>query len=1071
MDSSYLIYNASAGAGKTYTLVKTFLKIMLSYKGGEKENADYQSVIKSLLAITFTNKAVNEMKKRIIEQLMLFSEGSEKSKNDGMFLSLKEELAIDENKLIQRAKNLLNTILHNYAVLTITTIDGFNHKLIRLFAFDLELNPNFEVFMDTDLLLKQAVNNLLQKIGEDESLRNLLIEFSKEKIKEDKNWDTTQEILDVAKLLTIENNYEYLQIFENKELTDFENLKIKLKENLKEINKKIEQNVNLFFNFINNNDIASDNFSGKYVYKFFEKLKNGDRNVRANFDSKWAVEIDNEEKSLYPQKLKKENPSKAQLLDDNQALIAQWFREIENNYFQEKKVKNILKNLTPLAVLSSIQKEIKNIKEEENILPISDFNSIINQKIIGQPSPFIYEKIGQRYQHYFIDEFQDTSFLQWRNIRPLVKDALQSENHSGERGSLLLVGDAKQSIYRWRGGKAEQFMDLYLKNEKLGAGEEPIHIEPTIEDLEANYRSYSEIINFNNKFFDFIVKNTNIFDKNSKYNNLYQKAQQKLTSITKKGGFVSIELLDKESQEVDNQENNEELSMLDLYCSAVINSVEDVLQNGFSQQDICILTRTNLQGCALAQALTEAGYKVISPDALLLNNVIEVKFLINLIKLALNKNNEEAKLEILILYAQIKKIEDIHSFLTKFVNEPITKFYEDNNFSLHYFYSVSFYESIAYAINVFALNKTSDAYLSHFMNVIFDFKGSKKGGMYDFLTFWEEKKDKLSISAPDGVDAIKIMTVHKSKGLEFPVVIYTFVKDKLIKNKDKIWLPVSEEFDNFEYLLIDNYKDLEKVNKDIVLEETEKQILDQINILYVAMTRPKAYLYIIGEKQKKIDTDNIKNFSEILQLFLENNNDYIEREENIYEFGQRFQIKKENTPEEHFIEFKQNTSKRASYTIVTRSGMLWDTQKQSSIEKGNIIHELLSKIYLKNDVQNILETAYKEGIINEKQYPIIENQIQNIVNHKVLGEYFTENYIVLNEREFINERGEYERPDRIVKNKENNNVIIIDYKTGSYHSKYTQQIENYKSTLSKMNWNVENAYLVFINEDIEIISN
>ena len=168
---TYLIYNASAGAGKTFTLVKTFLKIMLSQK------EDYESIIKSLLAITFTNKAVNEMKKRIIDQLMLFSENSEKSKNDGMFIALKEELDIDDEALINRSKTLLNTILHNYASLTITTIDGFNHRLIRLFAFDLELNPNFEVFMDTDLLLKQAVNYLLQKIGENEQLRNLLLEF------------------------------------------------------------------------------------------------------------------------------------------------------------------------------------------------------------------------------------------------------------------------------------------------------------------------------------------------------------------------------------------------------------------------------------------------------------------------------------------------------------------------------------------------------------------------------------------------------------------------------------------------------------------------------------------------------------------------------------------------------------------------------------------------------------------------------------------------------------------------------------------------------------------------------
>jgi len=1054
--STYLIYNASAGAGKTFTLVKTFLKIMLSQK------EDYESIIKSLLAITFTNKAVNEMKKRIIDQLMLFSESSEKSKNDGMFIALKEELDIDDEALINRSKTLLNTILHNYASLTITTIDGFNHRLIRLFAFDLELNPNFEVFMDTDLLLKQAVNNLLQKIGENEQLRNLLIEFSKEKIKEDKNWDTTQEILEVAKLLTIENNLEYLESFENKTLDDFDNLKKNINIELKKVNQKINENINSFFDFTKENNIEASDFSRKNVYTFFENLKNKKPDI--NFDAKWIAEIDSKE--LYPQKLKKESPHKAILLDDNQHFIAEWVKEVEENYFLEKYYKNILKNLTPLAVLSSIQKEIKSIKEEENILPISDFNSIINQRIIGQPSPFIYEKIGQRYQHYFIDEFQDTSFLQWQNIRPLVKDALQSENHSGKKGSLLLVGDAKQSIYRWRGGKAEQFMDLYLKEEQLKEGEERIHIEPTIENLEANYRSYSEIINFNNEIFKFISENTEIFSKSSKYNKLYQTAQQKQTSNTKKGGFVSIQFLEK--KQIINEEDKE-VSMLEKYCSAVIDSVKDSLNSGFSQKDICILTRTNIQGYALAQALSESGYKVISPDALLLNNVNEIKFLINLIKLILNDDNNEAKLELLLLYVQIKKIEDVHNFLDKFIHKSINEFYKSVNFSLSYFNSISFYESIAYAISTFELNKESDAYLTHFMNLILDFKGAKKGGMFDFITFWEEKKDKLSISAPEGIDAIKVMTVHKSKGLEFPVVIYAFVKDKLTKNKDKIWLPISpEEFNNFKYLLIDNFKGLEKINPEIVIEESEKQILDEINIFYVAMTRPKTYLYIIGEKTKNTTLDNVKNFSDILQLFLQNKNIW-EENKNIYEFGEKIHIERKNTNDDFFIPFKQNTSEKSNYTIVTRSGMLWDTQKQISIEKGNIIHELLSQIYLKNDVEKVIEKAYKNGIINKNQYPILEEQILNIVNHESLSIYFTEKYTIFNEKEFINENGQYERPDRIMLDKESNEVFIIDYKTGSYHQeKYKQQIENYKNTLSKMNWIVKKGFLVFINDEIEI---
>ena len=447
------IYNASAGSGKTFTLVKSFLKLILATKNVE--------AYKTLLAITFTNKAVNEMKERVINQLLLFStpdalveEGEKKASDDIMFVQLAQELLLSHEELQERSQKVLKHILHNYAGFTITTIDGFNQRLIRSFAFDLKLNPNFEVFLETDDLLRLAIENLFKKANENQLLTKLLLEFSRDKIEEDKDWDIETELFDIAKLLTNENHYTYIKELEEKQLSDFQSLKEDLKQQRKGLYTVVEDAVKHFFTFTQKEGITADHFTRGSLYNFFDKIrKNGffaiDKGV---FDRVWFVE--SEEKPLYSNGLLKKDPAIAQLLDENQQWISDLLHSIEKSYWWDQFYKRLIKNVTLLAVLKSLQEEIIAIKEEENILPISEFNSIIHQTIIDEPSPFIYEKIGTRYQHYFIDEFQDTSTLQWENMLPLVADAVHSENLNKQQGSLLIVGDAKQSIYRWRGGRA-----------------------------------------------------------------------------------------------------------------------------------------------------------------------------------------------------------------------------------------------------------------------------------------------------------------------------------------------------------------------------------------------------------------------------------------------------------------------------------------------------------------------------------------------------------------------------------------------------------------------------------------
>ena len=1068
------IYNASAGSGKTFTLVKSFLRLILATKNVE--------AYKSLLAITFTNKAVNEMKERVIGQLLLFAtpnsqvkQGQKKASDDVMFLQLAEELHLTHKELQERSRTVLQHILHNYAGFTITTIDGFNQRLIRSFAFDLKLNPNFEVFLETEELLRLAIENLFKKTDEDQLLTQILLEFSKDKIEEDKDWDIEAELLEISKLLGNENHYAYIKELEDKQLTDFQALKKDLKKQRKDLYTAVEAAVNDFFAFTEQYGIEKKHFNGGYLYKFFGKLKENGFSVlkKDSFETVWFAEVKN--KPLYSKDILKREPAIAQLLDEKQAWIAELLHAIEKSYWWEQFYRRLIKNVTLLAVLKSLQEEIVAIKEEENILPISEFNSIIHQTIIEEPSPFIYEKIGTRYQHYFIVEFQDTSTLQWENLLPLISDAVHSENLNKQQGSLLLVGDAKQSIYRWRGGRAEQFMELYNK-EKI-----PFHIEQQVADLAYNYRSRRGVISFNNDFFQFVATSPLLFNSNGeyRYDELYLASEQKVPDREKESGFVSIEFVDKNNKkEVENIEEELEtdenaIEEVDAYIETIEKYIKEAKNNGYLDKDICILSRRNKECIEVAEKLAEKGYNVISSEALLLKNIPEVQFLIHLISMSLYPDNEKEKIALLFSYVKAKQLTDIHTFMNTYAHQPVEVFFSAMGFSLAHFHLYSFYEGVAYAIKAFGLAKPSDAYLAQFLNVIYEYKSVRGGNIADFLTYWEEKEDKLAISAPEGVNAITIMTIHKSKGLEFPVVIYIKANDKLRSAKDTLWIRVSkDEYHGFEHLLIDDYTGLEHIDANIVLQQSQMELLDAINTMYVAMTRPKDVLYILCDlprekKIKKNKENEVGTIAEVLKLYLQQKGLWDEQTLR-YTFGELQPIKKTVLPVNNYIPFKQRTAQTPSYTIVTRAASMWDTHREGAIARGTLLHELLGALTTQEDIPQVLQQFLTEGRLTEPQCPLLEQQLRELTSHPLLKAYYTTAYTIYNEREWLDASGEYLRPDRVVYDPKGGTAVIIDYKTGDDHPLYEAQLRGYTQALEQTGWKVEQTFLVFINQQITV---
>lgn len=513
-DAPFKIYNASAGSGKTFSLVRDYLSLLFSAK---KTDA-----FRSILAITFTNKAVAEMKSRIVENLIAFSKDNTQDDYLAMLNAVANSTNISQDLIKTRSVILLKKLIHNYAAFEISTIDGFTHRVLRTFAKDLGLPSNFEVTMQVDDILHEAVDKLIAKAGEDEELTKVLIDFALSKADDDKSWDISRELYSIAKLLTKENNLDHLKAFENKDLKDFKTYTKTLNDKKQDITSAIKQIAENVFNLLNENGILPEYaFTGKYAYKYFNNLKEGNLG-KLTFTAGWQNDLINGTKPIYSKSSKDLSKEQKSILDGLKQPIGSYFEDSKNKVLLLNFIEHISKNIIPLSLLNSIKKEVEAIKKERGLLLISEFNNTIANAIKGQPAPFIYERLGERYRHFFIDEFQDTSELQWQNIIPLAENPLISLDEDENQGSLLLVGDAKQSIYRWRGGKAEQFINLCNKIS-------PFSINPEVTNLPNNFRSLPQVVNFNNALFKHIAQYFKVED----YESLYEKSPQEKIKKTK----------------------------------------------------------------------------------------------------------------------------------------------------------------------------------------------------------------------------------------------------------------------------------------------------------------------------------------------------------------------------------------------------------------------------------------------------------------------------------------------------------------------------------------------------------
>ena len=1043
---SFSIYDASAGSGKTYALVKEYLKIILV--------ANKNDAYRNILAITFTNKAVHEMKSRIVGNLSEFAKEEPSQKAQDLMQDLAKDTELSIIQIKTKSQQIIKHIIHNYAAFDISTIDKFTHKVIRAFAHDLGLPMTFEVTLDTENLLVEAVDAIIAQAGEDETLTKLLIDFTMEKTDDDKSWDISREILDTGRLVLNENNRNEITHFQDKTIAEFVEIKNKLAETCKVLEKENAAFAESALLLIDKNGIDLKSFSRGTFPNHLQSIADG------KFNPKNKMFREFEDISI--NKTAKDTAIIENVIPELLQILGTVYKNFEKRDFY----KAFLKNITPLSLLNTVSNELAKIQEEQNVLSISEFNAIIHREIQNQPAPFIYERLGERYRHFFIDEFQDTSEMQWQNLIPLIDNATSSEI-DGEKGTLMIVGDPKQSIYRWRGGKAEQFIDLSKDHNPFN------NPEKVLEHLDKNYRSYSQIIEFNNDFFQLL---SNEFEHED-YKDLYQNhSHQK--SNAKTGGYVNISFIPK----IEETEDEEVLDKTQLYLLATLNTIQKVQKHGFELKDIVILTRKRSHGIAVANYLTEQGIPLLSSETLMIQNATEVRFIIYLLKYLKNSSDLEAKAHFLHYVAEhIQGQLPVHDFIAQGMDRKQESEFENwlTNFDISLSFQdirkKSLYESVELIVSKFLNQQNGNAYIQYFLDIVLERDVRNQAGISDFLNFWDKNAEKFSIPSPEGKNAVRIMTIHKSKGLEFPVVIMPFADEDYAKSpKNKLWIDAEEGDFGLPKVLVDNSKAVEGFGdaaKSVYVQKSQEELLDNVNVLYVALTRAEEQLYVISNMN--LDSKGVARKNNMSTFFVEYliNKDEFEEEKLEYEFGNPTKLSSESDKMDdvQLISSVNEVLDPKNIKIAQRESVMWGTHQQESIEYGNVVHEILSFVKTKDDVDLAITKAVENGLINYNQKDTVYNTIQEIVNHSELSICFAAGNEVLNEKTIIQKEGNTIKPDRMVLTK-NKEVYLLDYKTGTHNSKYQLQLENYQTAIELMGFKVVKKSLIYIGQKINVVN-
>lgn len=1065
MESGILtIYSASAGSGKTYKLTGIYLSRLFSSRNAYKR----------ILAVTFTNKAAADMKRKILSQLFSIAEG-EKSE---MAEELLKETGFSPQKLTSDARSLLHTILHDYSGFSVGTIDSFFQKVLKAFTREIGLQQGYIIEIDHSQILARAVDETLSDTGSDSELRRWVSDYARNRIEGGKSWNLKDDILKLAGEI-FKEKFRLIDEDERKKLRD-RNFLNRYVADLKSLRISFERRLSSYSDCcraILDRHSVDDNmfFRGKSggVGSFLNLMKEGPDGLFKPVNSTVLKVL--ESPPVWTAKAGPAPELKKAYDDGFQDLFIEALKYYQSYFTTVNTAILIAENIYILGILADILENVHEITSAENRFLLSDAGELLWLIIKDDQAPFIYEKVGNIYENFMIDEFQDTSLIQWNNFRPLIGNSM-AEGHNN-----LVVGDVKQSIYRWRNS------DWRILGGLLGKeiGESRMETE----HLDKNWRSRKNIISFNNTLFSILPKQIDESDKNSTgtmlLGGLYSDVRQDCP-VKKEGGYVRIEFL-----------ADQEISFEELSLSRLPDIIENLQDRGYSCSDIGILVRTNSEGTSVLNKFLDyreqAGdekrkkynYNIVSGESLLLSGSAAINFIISLISVLLDPKDYLNRAIMLRNWLASKGANPMEADLADLDSESERLFPQGYEAFINRLRNMPLFEAVENIILFFELGKNpaNTAYLNSFQDHLLDFSGTTSSDATAFMEWWNTTGIEKSIVLSDRQDALRVMTIHKSKGLEFKAVILPFVSWNLGHgNKSPVmWInPLNPPFSNVQMVPV-KYKSAMQYSDfaDDYYRESYYALVDNLNLLYVAFTRSIDSLFVFSPADSKAGSISSSLF-EALNKQSDSEKDkpglnlaaYFDTVKKVFSLGEIPEISHLTARNEEF-----HTSAGGYYVnhginrlhfklkgenLFTR--LDGDTGKK--LNYGRLMHEIFESVHILDDIHPAIEKMVVDGRIPENERKEIENRISAAIQRKEVVEWFRPGLNVMNEAEILTTDGTIRRPDRVIIDKEK--VIIVDFKFGSEKKEYLNQVNNYRKLLMGMGYSDAEAWIWYVDNDMVI---
>ncbi len=923
------IFKASAGSGKTHTLSKTYLDLLLK--------ADSKTAYRNILAVTFTNKATEEMKERILRDLA------------------------EEGKTNPRAREILINLLHDYGSFSVSTIDKFFQQALRAFSRELGSSGNYQIELDKASLTKEAMDRVLDDLTEKD--KDLLGWFTKQ----------LETALDNGESFHLESSlYEMAEEFGdvNEKFTYDKKKLTELKEKCKEI-------VDTFHKDVYENALCIDTTTwGKTAAKGLAQYAGA--------------------QTKYKDSVKAANATTLAKLAETAGCEAMYalMNPQGRRWKEYRTARMVEKVIFTLGLAEEFYSKLAIIEEEKGVISLDESTSLLRDIIDGSDAPFIYEKLGVRFNHFLLDEFQDTSVVQWENFKPLLANSV-SEGYSN-----IIVGDVKQSIYRWRNS------DWNLLDKEI---EENFKGKVEVITLKENWRSTQSIVDFNNEFFTFAADNLGL-------SKIYADVKQKVKVEDSQEGCVTVDFCE------------DELEMIDGY-------IEQAVAAGAKMSDMAILLRTNGEGKKVAEYLLSKGYSVISDDSLDLKSSLIIRKIVSYLHSLCN--NSDSLNTYLSESLEIDSEREYHSLLD-LVDGVIKDLSETHPDEI----------------------KGQTLFIQSFMDDILEWTSIHGNDLRQYLKHWEESK--IAISSPNDPNAIRITTVHKSKGLAFPIVIFPFAEKVGLFKEDTLWCHLDSDAEmgesfNSIFPVVLGKSSGDSFFSESLKNEMEMQRIDNLNIFYVCLTRARKEMHIIAKNPPKSLIDGKSSPNDLSQLL------YLYCEQNGYTFGSPYRwneaSKKEDSEIEEFdAEYETyGMNPEACSRRFVASSDAWDYFSEEGIGQSKRLrgieqHALLSRIRTSDDAPEVLRS--------------IEPQTRELLLERISAhsEWFSPELKTLNEVAIIDSFGNTNRPDRVLVDEEGH-VTVIDFKFGEEDEKYSGQVRRYMRLFREMGYGEVSGYIWYVPTD------